>query len=103
VLVLQLRQSRDGRTRQPVSLVFSEEESACLENLLPRFEGKTEKQKNPYPRNNLAWAAWLIARPGGWKGYASRRPPGVITLHSGLLQFYCIFQGWMVAKNVYKR
>ena len=28
-----------------------------MEDLLTRFEGKTEKTKNPYSRNNLAWAA----------------------------------------------
>jgi hypothetical protein len=27
-----------------------------MEDLLPKFEGKTGKQKNPHPRNNPAWA-----------------------------------------------
>jgi hypothetical protein len=74
-----------------------------LEDVLPRFEGKTEKQKNPYPRNNLAWAAWIIARLGGWKGYASQRPPGVIIFHDGWMRFHDILDGWRIAKDVYKR
>jgi hypothetical protein len=45
----------------------------------------------------------MIARLGGWKGYASQRPPGVITLRDGWVRFRNIFQGWKVAKDVYTR
>jgi hypothetical protein len=83
--------------------VFSPEEVECKEDLLPKFEGKTGKQKNPHPRNNPAWATWMIARLGGWKGYASQRPPGVITLHDGWTRFHSIFLGWKVGRDVYKR
>jgi hypothetical protein len=103
VQILQLRQAREGTTEQKPSLVFSEEQLACMEDLTAKFEGKTEKQKNPWPKNNLAWAAWLIARLGGWKGYASQRPPGVITLYEGWVRFHAMFLGWLVAKDVYKR
>jgi hypothetical protein len=103
IQILQLRQARDGNTYQKPSLVFSNEQLTCMEELLPRFEGKTEKLKNPYSRNNLAWAAWIIARLGGWKGYASQRPPGVIIFREGWIRFQNIFEGWSVAKNVYKR
>jgi hypothetical protein len=103
IQILQLRQARDGTTQQLPCLVFSEEELTCMEDLLPRFEGKTEKQKNPYPKNNLAWASWIIARLGGWKGYTSQRPPGVITLHDGWIRFHQLFEGWKLAKDVYKR
>jgi hypothetical protein len=102
IQIMQLRQAREGTTGQRISLVFSEEQVACLEDLLPKFEGKTEKQKNPYSQSNLAWATWMIARLGGWKGYTSQRPPGVITLHDGWTRFHDIFQGWEIAKNVYK-
>ena len=101
--ILQLRQSRDGTTQQSPSLVFSQEELECMEDILPRFEGQTEKQKNPHPRNNLAWASWIIARLGGWKGYTSQRPPGVITIHDGWKRFHYLFDGWKIAKDVYKR
>jgi hypothetical protein len=103
IQILQLRQARDGQTEQATSLVFSEEQAECLEDLLPKFEGKTEKQKNPWPSHNLAWASWIVGRLGGWKGYQSQRPPGVITLHEGLTRFHDIFQGWLLARNVYKR
>ncbi|MDR0637887.1 MAG: hypothetical protein LBG27_03120 [Spirochaetaceae bacterium] len=103
VQILQLRQARHGEKEQETSLVFSEEQVKCLEDLLLKFEEKTEKQKNPWPQKNLAWANWMTGRFGGWKGYASQRPPGVITLHEGLTRFHDIFQGWRIAKNVYKR
>lgn len=104
VQILQLRQARNGNTYQKPSLVFSNEQLDCMEDLLTRFEGKTEKTKNPYSRNNLAWAAWIIARLGGWKGYSSQRPPGVIIFREGWIRFQNIFEGWSIAKkNVYKR
>jgi hypothetical protein len=103
VQILQLRQEREGKTEQEPSLVFSEEQLACMEDLLEKIEGKTEQQKNPWPKHNLAWASWMIARLGGWKGYTSQRPPGVITLYEGWVRFHDIFRGWLVAKDVYKR
>jgi hypothetical protein len=103
VQILQLRQARGGQSEQKTSLIFSEEQVECLEELVRKFEGKTEKQKNRWEKNNLAWASWIIGRLGGWKGYESQRPPGVITLHEGLRRFHDIYQGWLVAKDVYKR
>jgi hypothetical protein len=103
IQILQLRQARSGQTVQKPGLVFSPEQIAFMECLLLRFEGKTEKQKNPFDKNNLAWACWIIARLGGWKGYASQRPPGVIILHDGWIRFQALFDGWMIAKDVYKR
>jgi hypothetical protein len=46
VQILQLRQARDGKTQQKSSLVFSEEQLACMDDMLPHFEGKTEHLKN---------------------------------------------------------
>jgi hypothetical protein len=99
VIILQLRQSRDGKTVLPPSLVFSQEQLACLKALLPKYEGKTGKLKNPFPENNLAWATWIIARLGGWKGYKSQRPPGVIILCEGWRKFHNIFEGWIIARG----
>jgi hypothetical protein len=103
IQILQLRQARDGQTEQETSLVFSGEQVECMKDLLPKLEGKTEKQKNPWPPGNLAWASWIIGRLGGWKGYKSQHPPGVITLYEGLTRFHDIFRGWLLAKDVYNR
>ncbi|MDR1699646.1 MAG: IS4 family transposase [Lachnoclostridium sp.] len=102
IQILQLRQARSGDTSQKSSLVFSKEQIECMQGLLPRFEGKTERLKNPFDQDNLAWATWIIARLGGWKGYSSQRPPGVITLHDGWVRFQTLFEGWNIAKDMYK-
>jgi hypothetical protein len=99
VQILQLRQARDGKTEMTSSLVFSKKQLICLKALLPKFEGKTGKLKNPFPENNLAWATWIIARLGGWKGYRSQRPPGVIILREGWIRFHNIFEGWEIARE----
>jgi hypothetical protein len=99
VQILQLRQARKGQTEQKTSLIFSGEHEEFLEELVKVYEGKTEKQKNPWPKTNLAWASWIIGRLGGWKGYVSQRPPGVITLHEGMTRFYALYQGWLLAKR----
>ena len=58
------------------------------------MEGKTEKQKNQLPRNQLSWAAWVIARLGGWKGYQSQPPPGPITMKRGLDKFATLLEAY---------
>lgn len=93
---LKLRQARDGKTFQAIEEVFDHRHQLCLKQLLPKFEGNTDKQKNPHSTNSLAWAAWIIARIGGWKGYQSQRPPGVITFKRGLADFQQIFIGWNI-------
>jgi hypothetical protein len=49
----------------------------CLTSVQPRL------QSNPHPKASLAWAAWIIAKLGGWNGYASSKPPGPITFFNG--------------------
>ena len=94
--VMQLARARDG-SKLRVQRLFSIPEQACLLMLLTRFEGKTKKQRNPHPADSLAWASWIIARLGGWSGYSSQRPPGVITFYRGLAKFDSIFLGWSLA------
>jgi len=91
---LQLVQARDGRSRQSIDIAFTPAEVRTLEALLPRLEGKTPAQKNPHPPHSLAWAAWIIAKLGGWDGYKSSRPPGPITFRHGLEHFHAIAYGW---------
>ncbi len=56
------------------------------------LEGKAERQKNPYPPDPVAWAAWICARLGGWNGYYGK--PGPITIHNGLLRLRTMLHGW---------
>ena len=93
-ITMQLVHARDGRSGQPAQIVFTEPELETLDALLPDLEGKTLAQKNPHPPRSLAWAAWIIAKLGGWDGYASSRPPGPITFHHGLKAFQSIAVGW---------
>ncbi|NII28698.1 IS4 family transposase [Pseudoflavitalea sp. X16] len=79
---------------------FTEAEISCLQSLNTRLEGSTDKQSNPYKTGSLAWASWIIARLGGWKGYQSQRPPGITTWCHGLKKFYSIFEGWTLQINV---
>jgi hypothetical protein len=96
--VMQLSHARDGSER-PVTLCFTDQEITCLAQLAPSLEGNTKKQQNPFPSYCLAWAAWVIARLGGWKGYQSQAKPGVITMFRGLKRFDDLFQGWLLASE----
>jgi hypothetical protein len=86
--------------KEDAELVFSEPEIECLTKLNKRYEGKTEKLKNPHNTHSLKWATWIIARLGGWSGYKSQRPPGPITLKNGLDKFNHVFIGWEMVKDV---
>ncbi|OGT58238.1 MAG: hypothetical protein A3F43_00660 [Gammaproteobacteria bacterium RIFCSPHIGHO2_12_FULL_42_10] len=91
--IMQLTLARHGKD-QLASVVFNENEKKLLSKLQKTLEGKTEKQKNPYPEGMLSWAAWIIARLGGWKGYKSESPPGPITMYDGLKRYQSIYEGW---------
>jgi hypothetical protein len=92
-VTMQLVQARDGGSNQTALIAFSPPEIETLEALLPQLEGKTQAQKNPHPTRSLAWAAWIIAKLGGWDGYPSSRPPGPITFRHGLEYFSAIASG----------
>lgn len=79
---------------QPVHQLFSEKEVECLARLGQQLNSQTPRQKNPYPECSMKWAFWIMARLGGWKGIASQKPPGVITLHEGVKRFHLIFSGF---------
>ena len=101
IQIIQLVYAREGTTTQQTELLFTKEERRFLKLLLLKTEGKTEKQKNPYPRENLAWATWIIARLGGWMGYAkSEGLPGPIVVARGLQRFYDMFHGWKLYKDM---
>jgi hypothetical protein len=100
IIVMQLVSARGTAGQSlPATRVFSSAEIDCLHALTARFEGKTDKQKNHHPPESLAWAAWHIARMGGWTGYATERPPGPITFANGLKRFFAIAEGFAIGKN----
>ena len=99
-VTLQLVQARDGRGGEPATIAFDGPQIAALAELNAGLQGKTQLQKNPHPPDSLAWAAWIIARLGGWDGYPRSRPPGPITFKHGLGYFRAYAAGWRGAKNV---
>lgn len=96
---MQLTLAREGKD-QSITVMFNASESKALKEILKTVEGKTEKQKNPYPIHKLSWAAWIIARLGGWKGYQSESPPGPITMRNGLDHFKKIYEGILIAQKI---
>ena len=93
-IVIQLVQARNGDDVLPAGFAFSSEEIEVLDAINKDLQGKTELQKNPHRKKTLAWAAWVIAKLGGWSGYASHKPPGPITFHNGLAHFQALAGGW---------
>lgn len=97
VKTMQLTMARAGKD-QVVTAVFNEIECKVLSAILPKLEGKTAKQKNPYQADQLSWASWIIGRLGGWKGYKSESPPGPITMLRGFKKFQSLLEGYLLAE-----
>jgi len=87
VCIQQLVHARDGGPGplRPVSDAFAPEDLPLLEACCAQLEGKTQRQKNPHPKDSLAYAAWVCARLGGWTGYYGK--PGPIVMLEGWLEF----------------
>lgn len=94
--ILRLKFALQQHEQIPAKQGFSPGQITCLRLLNEKYQVNTEKQRNPYSPETMAWAAWIIARIGGWKAYQSQRPPGLITLKEGLDRFEDIFQGFMI-------
>jgi hypothetical protein len=92
--------SRPGSDTAPAA--FSPAKIETLHARLPELEGKTALQKNPHPPNSLPWAAWIIAKLGGWEGYPKSKPPGPITFRHGPEYFRSIAR-WMEAPRCMNR
>ena len=78
--IMQLVRARDGTTEEELVEAFDPDDQPVLEALSSQPEGATEKQKNPHPKRSLAFAAWVIARPGGWTAYYGKPGPKVMRL-----------------------
>jgi hypothetical protein len=92
VTVLQLVRERDGVAKRPLEDAFDPDDRPVLETLSASLEGNTARQKNPHPKGSLAFAAWVLARLGGWPGYYGK--PGPVVMLAGLVQFHGIKHGW---------
>ena len=92
-VVIQLVQARNGGEELPAEFVFTPDEIEALRAINKTLKGRTELQKNHHRPNTMAWAAWIIAKLGGWTGYASHRPPGPITFHMGMARFQLLVYG----------
>jgi hypothetical protein len=97
VTIKQLVQARDGTTNQRLSDAFEPDDQPVLEALSAKLEGKTERQRNPHPKGSLAFAAWVIARLGGWTGYYGK--PGPKVMRIGLADFRAIKHGYTLARH----
>ena len=91
VTVMQFVKARDGTTGQSLTDAFDPADQPILEAVSAQLEGKTAKQKNPHSRGSLAFAAWVIARLGGWTGYYGK--PGPQVMRRGLDDFQRIKYG----------
>jgi hypothetical protein len=78
VTVMQLVKAREGTSGRPLTDAFEPDDQPILEAIAARLEGKTARQKNPHPKGSLAFAAWVIARLGGWTGYYGKPGPKVM-------------------------
>jgi len=90
--VMRLKLALDSQRDAKAELIFTKKQLGFLTLLLKTVEGKTAKQKNPYRKNTVAWAAWIIARLGKWTGYKSHGPPGYITMKNGFDTFNIQYQ-----------
>jgi hypothetical protein len=100
LLINQLRQLRDDTSGIHAGISFTNKQIELLKILGKRYEGKTEKQRNPYKKETIAWAAWTIARLGGWKGYSCECSPGNKTFKWGLDRFYAVFEGFVINEKI---
>jgi hypothetical protein len=98
--IIQMRLSYEAEEGQDINDVFTETEQQCLNDLNNKLASPTLKQSNPFDKTKLNWATWIISRIGGWKGYASQRCAGLITMRDGLERFYLIYEGWTLARDV---
>jgi len=103
IFQMKIAYEMDEEGEMPASLCFQESELECMEMQCKKLEGKTAKQKNPYKKSSLRYATWIMARLGGWKGYATERKPGITTLWIGLEKFFDTFNGYMIGKDVSTR
>lgn len=93
VTVMQLIKARDNPLAAPITSVFDAQDCQIIGAVNADYEGPAPRprQKNPHPKQSLAYATWVIGRLGGWTGYYDK--PGPKTLSRGMQAFERIKQG----------
>lgn len=99
VEILKLTTARHPDPFIPIDAVFDADSQKVLHHLLPALQNPnpSAKCRNPYSSNSLAWAVWIIARLGSWKGNPLS-PPGPKTIARGLAIFRSIEYGFSLSK-----
>lgn len=97
--IMRLKLALQEKNEVDAKQTFNSEQLKCLEYLNNQYQGRTIKQQNRYKPYTLAWAAWILARLGGWKGYESQRQAGFITMKESIDRFEDIYKGFSLLKN----
>jgi hypothetical protein len=90
--------ARDNPSGQGLSHAFDPDDAPLIEAVCKDYEGSspTARQANPHPRGTMAYAAWVIARLGGWTGYYGK--PGPLNLNRGLQRYHAIKYGSLIQR-----
>lgn len=80
VTIMQLVRARDGTTEEKMAEAFEPDDQPVFEALSAQLEGATDRQKNPHSKGTLAFAAWVVARLGGWTAYYGKPGPKVMRI-----------------------
>jgi len=95
-----LKMAYDNNHEIKASVIFSLEELSFIQVVNSTLEGNTQKQKNPYVIDSLAYCSWVMARLSGWSGYASQPKPGYIAMKNGWDIFRIKYDGYLLAMNL---
>lgn len=83
----------------PATIIFSEHQVLTLHAIMGYLHKQSPKAKggkNPYAKETMPWAAWILARLGGWSGYEKAHGrPGYMTMSKGLDKFFT----WHLART----
>lgn len=95
VRIIQLVDARDGSARPATDIIDASQFDAVAVISAAR-EGKTKRQKNPWPKGSLPWLSWVVARLGGWNCYGKK--PGPKTMADGWHRLSLMLDGFQLAK-----
>lgn len=90
----------DPEGGQPIEDVFDIEQIEILGLMNIKLQGKSVKLQNHHNPKRTKWATWVVGRIGGWKGYDSQGPPGVVALKRGLDRLSYIIEGTKLIKDM---